>query len=105
MSKKLPMNYYYFALTEAVIGFEETFYSFSEDDGSAIVHVTLLSGALTNDVVVTVVTEDDEAVGKPLTHSHCIFPHIYMSNMSLCTWDVCRIIQKNETPYETSLLS
>ena len=87
MSEKIA---HYFTLTEAVIGFEETFYSFSEDDGGApVVHVTLLSGALTSDVVVTVVTEDDEAVGKPLTHSHCIFLHIYMSNWGLCTWDVC----------------
>ena len=29
-------------------------------------HVALLSGALTSDVVVKLVTQDDQAVGKPL---------------------------------------
>lgn len=78
MGKILLMNS--FALTEAVIGFEETFYSFSEDDGGAVVHVALLSGAVTSDAVVTVVTHDDKAVGRPLNMNP-----LYISNWCLCT--------------------
>ena len=50
-----------------VIGFEETIYSVNEDDGTAVVYVALLDGSLAGgEVVVTVVTIDDQAVGKPL---------------------------------------
>ena len=46
------------------IGFEETLYTVSEDDGTAVVNVAVLSGTLSSDVVVTLETSDDDAAGK-----------------------------------------
>ena len=45
------------------IGFVETEYSVDEDDGSALVTVAVLSGELSEDVVVGFNTQDDTATG------------------------------------------
>ena len=46
------------------IGFEETLYTVREDEGTVEVDVAVLSGTLSSDVVVTMVTSDADAEGK-----------------------------------------
>ena len=50
------------------IGFVETSYSVDESDGSAVVTVAVLSGELSDDVVVGFVTLDDTAIGEYTFH-------------------------------------
>ena len=47
-----------------VIGFENETYTASEDQGSVTVCAQVMSGGLGRDVEVTLVTQDESAVGK-----------------------------------------
>ena len=47
-----------------VIGFEQPIYEVEENDGSVNVRILVLMGDLRRDVVVSVSTQDDTAVGK-----------------------------------------
>ena len=49
------------------IGFNPTTYSVSEDVGSVTVAVSLLSGILARDVIVSLHTMNNTAIGKPLS--------------------------------------
>ena len=57
------------------IGFVETLYSVDENDGSIVVTVAVLSGELSEDVVVGFNTQDDTATGLLTFRSLCRFMH------------------------------
>ena len=67
------------------IGFEETLYTVREGDGTVEVNVAVLSGGLSSNVVVTLVTQDAEAAGK--LHSKitvfgvCVHACVCLSNI------------------------
>ena len=56
----------------AVIGFEDRVYSVSESAGTAVVTVRLLSGGLSDTVVVRLETTDNTAQGECWTRMHFI---------------------------------
>ena len=47
-----------------IIGFEQPMYEVGEGDGSVNVRIVVMMGMLRRDVVVSVATQDDTAVGK-----------------------------------------
>ena len=54
----------------ARIGFDPVLYDTNEGFGFVTVTVRLLDGSLSDDVVVTLATEDDSAIGELCTHVH-----------------------------------
>ena len=63
VSKLMSDNHYSSAVT---IGFNPTTYSVSEDVGSVRVAVSVLSGILGRDVIVSLQTMNNTAIGKSL---------------------------------------
>ena len=49
---------------EVIIGFNQTRYEVSEDDGQAVVYVVVLQGSLQRQVVVNVFTVDNTTLGE-----------------------------------------
>ena len=64
-SKLMSDNHHSSAVT---IGFNPTTYSVSEDVGSVTVAVSLLSGILARDVIVSLHTMNNTAIGKSLNN-------------------------------------
>ena len=56
------------SLSVVRIGFEQTLYVVNEGDGTAEVHVAVLSGSLSSDVVVTLETSNLDAIRKYVSH-------------------------------------
>ena len=54
--------------TGVTIGFVETLYAVKENDGSAVVTVAVLSGQLSQDVVINFDTQDGSAISKTDIH-------------------------------------
>ena len=52
------------SLEGVIIGFEQPMYEVGEGDGSVNVRIVVMMGMLRRDVVVSVATQDDTAVGK-----------------------------------------
>ena len=63
------------------IGFEETLYTVSEGDGTVQVDVAVLPGGLSNDVVVTLVTQDADAEGKLQGLQNLVCVSVYFSEV------------------------
>ena len=52
------------SFAEVIIGFNQTRYDVSEDDGQAVVYVVVLQGSLQRQVVVNVLTMDNTTLGE-----------------------------------------
>ena len=52
------------SFAEVIIGFNQTRYDVSEDDGQAVVYVVVIDGILRRQVVVNFITADNTALGE-----------------------------------------
>ena len=71
-----PVIVHHFSLSSVVtIGFDATAYTFTETDStvSRSVGVSVRSGSLDRDVVLTVETMDDTATGGALSHTQTLY--------------------------------
>ena len=72
----LQLYNYYSSVEGVIIGFEQPMYEVGEGDGSVNFRIRVIMGMLRRDVVVSVATQDDTAMGKSTV---CDFAYIITS--------------------------